>query len=118
MVKKKTQKRVESKKDDKILYAFLATFLSIIGFIIALIVKKDDKYVMYYAKQSLVIFVIGAVLGIVSNILLIIPLIGEIIRVAAGILIFVIWLMSWLYAISGKEKEIPIVSELSEKINL
>ena len=41
-------RKIEIKKDDSTIYAFLATILSIIGFIIAIIAKKDDKYVMYY----------------------------------------------------------------------
>ncbi|VVB78172.1 Uncharacterised protein [uncultured archaeon] len=119
MAKKKSIKlKKEVKKDDKILFAWLATFLSIIGFVIALIAKRDDKYVMYYAKQSLVIFIIGAILGIIGKIFMIMPIIGNLINVAIGILVFIMWLFSWIYALSGEEKEIPIVSEWAEKINL
>ena len=117
MAKKKSVKS-RSKKDDKILFAFLATFLSIIGFVIALVAKRKDEYVMYYAKQSLVIFVIAIIAGILNSILQWIPVIGWIINTALGILVFIIWLLSWIYALSGKEKEIPIVSEWAEKIKL
>lgn len=106
---------MKNKRDDRILFAFLATFLSIIGFVIALIAKRDDKYVVFYAKQSLVIFIIGAVAGLLGNLLLILPLIGRIIQVALGIIVFILWLLSWIYALSGKEKEIPIVGEWAEK---
>ncbi len=110
--------RKKSEKDERKLFAFLATFLSIIGFIIALIAKKDDEYVMYYAKQSLVIFVIGAIAGIIGTVFKIIPTIGDIINASLVILVFIIWLLSWIYALSGKEKEIPIVSGWAEKLNL
>jgi len=93
----------------------LATFLSIIGFIIAFAVKREDKYVMYYAKQSLVIFIIIVILGIVQAALLFLPVIGWIINLAVSLLSFILWLVSWIYALSGEEKEIPIVSELAEK---
>jgi uncharacterized membrane protein len=119
MAKKKTQKRERSNsKDDKILFAFLATFLSIIGFVIALITKRKDQYVMYYAKQSLIIFIIGAILGIIGRILGFLPTIGALINAAIGLLVLLIWVLSWVYALSGKEKEIPIVSEWAEKIQL
>ena len=49
--------KVEKKEDDGKLFAFLAVLLSILGFIIALLAKKDNKYVMFYAKQSLVLFI-------------------------------------------------------------
>ena len=41
--------------------AFITVFFSIVGFLIAILAWKDDKYVMFYAKQSLVIFVFGVV---------------------------------------------------------
>ena len=73
MVKKKVVKKMDrnnfKKKDNSILFAFLATFLLIVGFLIAVIVKRDNKYVMYYAKQSLVIFVMWVIVGIMKGIL-------------------------------------------------
>lgn len=118
MAKKKIKESKSNKEDDKKLFAFLATFLSIVGFVIALIAKRDDKYVMYYARQSLVIFIIGAVAAIISWILGWIPVIGWIINTALWIIVFVLWLISWIYALSGEEKEIPIVSDWAKKIKL
>jgi uncharacterized membrane protein len=109
---KKSKKEVrKSSKDDTKLFAFLATFLSIIGFFIAIIAKKDSKYVMFYAKQSLVVFIVSVILSIISSILLIIPIIGVIINAAVGIVTFILWLLSWIYALSGEEKEVPIIGE-------
>ncbi len=107
-----------AKKDNKILFAFLATFLSIIGFIIALLVNREDKYVMYYAKQSLVIFIIALIAGAITGIFGWIPIIGWIISFAINIIIIIAWFLSWLYALSGEKKEIPIVSDFAEKIKL
>ena len=118
MAKKKTSKKQSKKQEDSKLYAFLATFLSIIGFIIAIIVKKDDKYVMYYAKQSLVIFIMSVVVGIVVAFIGWIPIIGWLIALALNVLVFIVWLMSWINALSGKQKEIKIVSNWAKKINL
>jgi len=104
-------RKIEIKKDDSTIYAFLATILSIIGFIIAIVVKKDDKYVMYYAKHSLVIFIIGCVGGILSRILSWIPIIGSIISFGIFIVVFLAWILSWIYALSGKQKTIPIITD-------
>jgi len=106
------------KNDDKILFAWLATFLSLVGFIIALIVKRKDHYVMHYTKLSIVIFIVGAVAGIAKPILDFIPVMGGIINFALGVLTFILWALSWIYALSGEEKEIPIISEWAEKIRL
>jgi len=116
MAKRKVKKI--NKKDDKVLFAFLATFLSIIGFVIALIARPKDKYVMYYAKQSLVIFIIGAIAGIIANFLIWIPIMGAIIKFALSLLIFIAWIFSWIYALSGKMKKIPIISIWTKKIKL
>jgi len=112
------EENLKKEQEDKKLFAFLATFLSIIGFVIALIAKRKDKYVMYYARQSLVIFIIGVVAGILGNLIDWIPIIGMIIKFALGVLVFIVWLLSWIYALSGEQKEIPIVSDWAEKIKL
>jgi len=86
MVKKR------SKKDgDKKLYAFITTFFSIIGFVIAILAWRDDKYVMFYAKQSLVVFIVAVIAGIVQGVLMWIPIIGWLIYVALSVIVFVLW---------------------------
>ena len=114
MPKKKTKKTKLKKEDDKKLFAFLATFLSIVGFIIALVAKKDNKYVMFYAKQSLVIFIVYVVAAVVA----IIPLIGWIVSPILYLITFVLWIISWVYALGGEEKETPIVGKYAKSINL
>jgi uncharacterized membrane protein len=73
---------------------------------------------MYYARISLVIFVVIIIAGITSKVFLLIPIAGDIINVALTILSILLWLLSWIYAISGKEKYIPIVTEWANKIDL
>jgi len=107
-----------AKSDDRKLFAWLATFLSLIGFVIAIIVRKNDKYVMHYAKQGIVIFILGAILGFIQNVVEIIPFMGALISFAAGVLIFIAWLVSWINALSGKEKEIPVISYWAKRIKL
>lgn len=120
MAKKKAVKKggvsAKSKEDSK-LYAFLATFLSIIGFIIALVTKKEDKYVMYYAKQSLVIFILAVIAGIINSILVFIPILGWFVMMLINLLVTIVWVVSWIFALSGEEKPIPIISGFAEKFN-
>jgi len=111
---KKIQKK---EKDDEKTFAFLATFLSIVGFFIAFFTKRDDKYVMYYAKQSLVIFVYAVIASIISQGLKPIIVIGVIISIVANLFVFILWLLSWINAISGEMKPISIVNYFSDKLN-
>jgi uncharacterized membrane protein len=129
MAKQKKTKEVALKKesksnkpsasaDDSKTYAFLATFLSIVGFIIALMTKKDDKYVMHYAKQSLVLFIAWVILAIVARVISIIPIIGWIISWVIYVLITILWIISWIYALSGKMQYVPVVGKFGDKFNL
>ena len=106
------------KKQDSKLYAFIATFFSLIGFLVALFVWKDDKYVMYYAKHSLVIFIIAVLAGIINSGLIFIPVLGWLISLAINVLIFILWLVSWIHALSGEMKEVHVVTDFAKKINL
>lgn len=123
MAKKRIQKKANiknyksKKNDDSKLFAWLATFLSIIGFIVAIIAKKQDKYVMYYAKISLVIFLIAVVASIINMIIGWIPIIGWIISFGLSVLVIIIWLVSWIFALSGEEKNIPVISDWAKKFN-
>ncbi len=111
---KKKQIKEEKNTGDSKTFAFLATFLSIVGFIIALLVKKDDKYVMYYAKQSLVVFIAYIVAGAV----MIVPIVGWVAGPVIYMIVTVLWIISWVYALSGKMKPTPIIGQYADKINL
>ena len=115
---RRSREREEGKKNDKILFAFLATFLSIIGFVIALIMKREDKYVMFYAKQSLVVFIVGAVGGVIGSLFNFIPIIGAIIHFALGVIVVLLWALSWVYALSGEMKEVPVIGAWIRGIRL
>ena len=106
------RKKAGSKPDTGM--AFVATFFSIIGFVIAVLAKRKDKYVMYYAKQSLVLFILIAVVSIAGNI----PFIGGVISVVGGVSVFVLWVFQWAYALSGDRKHTPIIGGFGEKIKL
>mgnify|MGYP001618318120 CR=1 FL=1 len=120
MPKKRIKKKVEDSinKDDTKLYAFLATFLSVVGFVIALFTKKEDKYVMFYAKQSLVIFITAVFVNILAWLIMWIPIIGKIINFVLWAFIIILWILSWVNALSGEMKETPFVGGYAYKIKL
>ena len=108
--------KIKTKKDEeneRKLFAFLATFLTIIGFLIALIAKPKDKYVMFYAKQSLVLFIILIIAEGSSKL----PLIGDFTSIILWILFIVVWILSWVNALSGEMRDTWLISYFSNKIN-
>jgi len=109
---KKVKKQV--KKDDSRLFAFLAVFLSILGFIIVLIVRRNDKYAMFYAKQSLILFIAWVISAVVSAI----PFVGWVVGPILYLVVFVLWIIALVYSLSGKEEETPWLGKYARRVNL
>lgn len=83
-------------------------FLCILG----LVLKRDNKFVLYHAKQGLVLFVLETVAFILS----IIPFLGAIIKILGLIIFILLSLWGILQALNGKTIAIPLVSKIAEKI--
>ena len=98
-------------KDDKIIFAWLATFFTIIGFLIAIILKRDDKYVMFYAKQGLILFIGQIIIWLLSGIF------GKLI-ILFWIFLAILWAMAWINSLSGEQKNTWLIGDLAEKIKL
>jgi uncharacterized membrane protein len=101
-----------SKEDDGKIFAFLAYLLGIIGFLIVLLAKKDNKFAMYHAKQSLVLFIVSIGVWILAMI----PFIGWFILGPIGwICIIVLAVIGMINALTGKEKELPFIGKYAAK---
>lgn len=104
-----------SKNDDRKVFAWLATFLTIIGFVIALITKKNDDYVMFYAKQGLVLFIGQIIISILPALFFFrFYAIKEILWIFWVIL----WIISWVNALSGEKRNTWLVADLAKLIKL
>ena len=106
---KRESEIIEGDKDNSKLFAFLAVLLSVIGFILAIVVKRENKYVMFYAKQSLGLFIAWLVVAVIGAVLNIIPVVGNIIYGIAAVILVVLWIFGLVYSLSGEMKEIPII---------
>src|SRR3989344_2430614 len=73
------------------------------------VVKRDNKYVMFYAKQSLGLFIVWVVVAVIGSVLKIIPAIGDVIYGFAMILFIILWVFGLVYSLSGEMKEVPIL---------
>lgn len=96
--------------------AFVAVFFGLIGVVIALLTHRNDKYVMYYAKQSIALLIAQAVVGIVGFVTMFI-LIGFLILPVGMIIIMVLWIMAIINSLSGKEKKLPLLQKLADKFD-
>jgi uncharacterized membrane protein len=98
--------------DDSKLFAFIATFFSIVGFVIALLARRHDRYVMFYAKQSLIIFIVY----LISALAVSIPGFGWIIGPIIYVFAVVLWIVSWIYSISGEFKSVPLAGRYAKML--
>ena len=91
-----------------------------IGFIIALITSRQNKYVMFHAQQALLIMIIWVALNLfwVASV---IPIIGWIIDVCiilADITLIVLWVIGIINGFSGNVTPVPIIGEFAYKLGL
>ncbi len=108
----------------------LMAVLSYIGILvlIPLLAKKDSPYTQFHAKQGLVLLITGVALGVISTVtgfIAIIPVIGWIIGMlvglavfVSGIALFIFGIMGIINAATGKMKELPIIGQYADKINI
>lgn len=92
--------------------AFIASFFTIIGFIIALLAWKKDDYVMFYAKQGLVLGLFYIVISIL------VPVFPGFLNALLWLGLAILWVITWIGALSGEKKETFIVGDLAKKISL
>ena len=82
--------------------------------IITLVLKKDNKFALYHARQGLVLFV----MEVAAFILSIIPLLGFLIGVFGYALFLLVSIWGIMQAALGIYCRIPLVTDISEKVIL
>ncbi|HSU72451.1 MAG TPA: DUF4870 domain-containing protein [Candidatus Binatia bacterium] len=102
-----------AKQSESKLWAFLAYLLSIIGFVLVYLLHKDDKFAMYHAKQSLVLFIFAVIVSVVGSIL---PVIGWLIILPVGeILVLILAILGIVNALKGEMKPLWLIGKYADK---
>ncbi|MCX8158901.1 MAG: DUF4870 domain-containing protein [Candidatus Pacearchaeota archaeon] len=108
-------KKGKSNDGERKLFAFLGVFLTVIGFIIALATKKDDDYVMFYAKQGLVLFIASVILWVIGMIFVFLPFIGWFLMSVLWIGWVLLWIIGMIYSVSEEKRYIPLIGKFADK---
>ena len=82
--------------------------------IITLVLKKNNKFALYHAKQGLVIFV----MEVAAFILSIIPLLGLLIGIFGYALFLLVSIWAIMQAALGIYSRIPVITKIAEKVIL
>lgn len=122
MNENESETKTASVNNDNLMGAVAYVLGLVSGLIIYLIEKdKPDKsrFVMFHAMQSIILSIALIVISIILSIIALIPVIGWIIALLAGLiyplLVFVIWIFLIYKAYSGEEYHLPIIGEYAEK---
>jgi len=80
--------------------------------IVFVILERESSFVKYHAVQSVIVFgafsIIGALLGLI-------PILGLIVRIAIGILAFVLWIVLMIKASQGERYKVKWAGDYAEK---
>lgn len=87
-------------------YAVLA-YIGIL-FLVPLLAAKESKFAQFHANQGIVLFIAGIICGAVN----IIPILGQIVSIIAGVVLAVFAIMGIVNAATGKAKELPLIGQI------
>lgn len=73
---------------------------------------KDNDFVKYHVKQSILILLVGVGIGVISSI----PVIGWIVGMLAWMALVILWVMGILNAASGKKQPLPLIGKYAEEL--
>lgn len=106
----------EELKDRQMQEGKFFAVISYISFlcIVALVLKKENKFALYHAKHGLVLFVFE----VVSFILSVIPFLGWLFRTFGMAIFFLVSIWGILQALMGRYSRIYKISEIADKIIL
>lgn len=85
----------------------IISHIFLVGWVIALVLNMNNKeeYASYYIRQNLGLMIISFIIGFIN----VIPILGQLITIVAGIILFIFWLMSLIWSITDVMKPVPFI---------
>lgn len=95
-----------AKKQDNAKLVAILSYITFIGWIIALILNQNKKTSLgsFHIRQALLLMIAGIILSWIP-----------ILRWILAIVIFIFWIMGLVYAINGQQKEVPVIGPLAQQ---
>lgn len=109
---KKTAGGVSGGSGNSNVYAILA-YLWVLC-LVPVLMKRDDEFVRFHARQGLMLFIVEIGVGIIS----IIPFFGLLIYKLGILVLGLISLIAIVQVLMGNKWEIPVIGEWAKKINV
>lgn len=93
----------------------IVAYLTPVGLILAFLLG-DRQASRFHLNQALVLWLAGVLVSIVVRICDFLPLIGTLVGIIGGLIslvLFVFWIIGFVSAISGTEKKVPVLGEIT-----
>ena len=108
--KKQQQKTISITSEN--VYAILA-YLWVLC-LIPVLMKKDDEFVKFHAKQGLMLFIIEVGFGIIG----IVPLLGPLVYLLGMLACGIVSIIGIVQVLMGNKWRIPVIADWAEKIKI
>ena len=82
--------------------------------LIPILMKKDDEFVRFHARQGLMLFIVEVGFGIIG----IIPLLGWLVYILGILVCGIISLIGIVQVLMGNKWKIPVIGDWAEKIKV
>jgi len=104
--------------EDEKLWGLIAWILSIIGAILALVLKPGYRYAKYWAYLSLSFFIIIIVASIINGILMLIPFIGWILAGLISLAIIILWIIGIIKSLQLTWWKPPVIYDIAKALGI
>jgi uncharacterized membrane protein len=105
--------------EDEKLWGLLAWILSIIGAILALVLKPGYRYTKYWAYLSLSFFIIIIIIAsIINGILMFIPFIGWILASLISLAIVILWIIGIIKSLQLTWWKPPVIYDIAKALGI
>ncbi len=96
-----------------------ARFFAAVGYIsvlcfVPLLLKKNNRFAQFHGKQGLVLFI----LEVAASIIKAVPALGDLVFTAAFVVFGILSLIGIVKVLMGENWEMPVVSDIAERITL
>ena len=109
-----TQEKVAAPKDPEIQDAQFFAAIGYLSFLcfVPLALKRHNKFALFHGKQALVLFI----LELAAAILKVVPALGDLVFTLAFVVFGILSLIGIVKVLMGERWEIPMVSEIADRI--
>ncbi len=104
--------------DDERTWGFIAWLVSIVGAILALVLRPTYRYAKYWAYLSISFFIAVVVSSVITTILGFIPLIGWIISALIWLALLILWIIGIIKSLSREYWRPPVIYELAKALGI